>query len=499
MDANDAGDSASFEAFVARRSPGLQRTAVLLVADRDEAEDALDAALMATCRHWRQARRGSGPYAYTRRTLVRCAVERRRRRTVQQIVDLTVDSPLDSRPGFGWEPADDVLLPTLTTLPPRTRAVLVLRYWEGLSDAEAAEVLGCPRGTVETEIGRGLGRLRSTIPPPGDVEEVLREELAARAGRVPPPSPDLCRTTVDGYRRALRRRTAVAAAALTAVLALVGVTLASDVLHTSAGPADVVPPAVRDLGVYEVSTRGSLAGDEPFVEGVRSIEWSPPMGWEGEWRAPEESDRRVLFAGEVPGGSRWALVMGQVGVQLLYVWFTGPADASGAALQPAAPPGRGGPDEPMTLMDEGRPDSTLVVVGLPGDEVTFSPDGSAWHTVPTDDGLAVGRVPPPASLADAELRITRADGDVVHRSALVHLRPGGPYLPPGAGPGPAEDPDGRQYGDRMRSCLLSRGWLVTAAAGGGAFLAGDDLGEPLRLLAFQQDRQQCEAVLGYRD
>jgi hypothetical protein len=278
------------------------------------------------------------------------------------------------------------------------------------------------------------------------------------------------------------------------------VALGSDLFGTSAGRTDAtVPPTVRDLGIYEVPTRGSLAGDESFVEGVRSVEWSEPMGWEGAWLAPEEADRRVLFAGEVPDGSRWALVMGRVGFQLLYVWFTGPADASGATLQPAAPPGRGGPDEPMTLMDDGRPASTLVVVGLPGDEVAFSPDGSAWQQVPTDDGVAVGPVTSPASLADAELRITRAGGDVVHRSALVHLRPTGPYLPPGAGPGPAEDPDGRQYGERMRDCLLSSGWVVAAAAGGGAFLAGADLGDPLRLLAFQQDRRQCEAVLGYRD
>jgi hypothetical protein len=150
-------------------------------------------------------------------------------------------------------------------------------------------------------------------------------------------------------------------------------------------------------------------------------------------------------------------------------------------------------------MDEGRPAATLVVVGLPGDEVSYSADGSTWAPVPTDDGVAVGLVTPPVSLAEAELRITRDGGDVVHRSALAHLRPTGSYLPPGAGPGPAEDPDGRQYGERMRDCLLSVGWVVTAAAGGAAILAGADLGDPQRVLAFQQDRQQCEVALGYRD
>jgi hypothetical protein len=246
-----------------------------------------------------------------------------------------------------------------------------------------------------------------------------------------------------------------------------------------------------------VPTRGSLADDEDFVEGVRSIEWSAPMGWEGAWLEPEEPDRRVLFAGEVPGGDRWALVMGRVGFQLLYIWFTGPPDARGARLQPAAPPGRGGPEEPMTLMDQEQP-ATIVVVGLPGDEVSFSSDGAAWESVPTDDGVAVGTVTAPETLAGAELRISRAGGDVVHRSALSYLHPLGSYVPPGAGPGPSDDPDGRRYGERMRECLLVDGWVVTPAAGGAAILASAEL-DPRRALAFQQDRQQCEAELGYRD
>ncbi len=491
----DSGDTTSFDAFVRERSHGLLRTAVLLTGDPGDAGDLLDAALMATYRHGRRADPDGDLHAFARRVLVADAVEERRRGAVQQIVDT------EEVPRSGWGPSGDgVLTPALAALAPRTRAVLVLRYWEGLSDAAAAKVLGCPIGTVETEVARGLGRLRAQIAPSEDVEEALRDDFAARAGRVPPPGPDLSRTVVAASRRSRRRRTAVVAAGLAAVLALGGVTLASDLFEAPAGRTDAtIAPTVRDLGIYEVPTRGSLAGDESFVEDVRSIEWSEPMGWEGEWLAPVEADRRVLFAGEVAGGSRWALVMGRVGFQLLYVWFTGPAGAAGATLQPAAPPGRGGADEPMTLMDEGRPAATLVVVSLPGDEVAFSPDGSAWQPVPTDDGVAVGLVTPPTSLADAELRITRADGDVVHRSALVHLRPTGPYLPPGAGPGPAEDPDGRQYGERMRDCLLSSGWVVTAAAGGGAFLAGADLGDPVRLLAFQQDRRRCEAVLGYRD
>ena len=495
----DGAGTTSFEAFVARRSPDLLRTAVLLTHDREQAEDLLDAALIATYRHRRRIDPHGDRYAYARRALVTAAAEGRPRRTVQEISDLTDHT--DDGPVFGWVlPGSDVLTPMLASLPPRTRAVLVLRYWEDLSAACTAEVLGCPVDAVTAQEQSTLVRLRAQLPARTDVEGLLRDDFAARAERVPPPPPDLHRTTVAGYRRWRRRRTVAVAAGLAAVLALGGVTIASGLLEGEDAGTDVaVGPTVRDLGIYEVPTRGSLAGDESFVEGVRSVEWSAPMGWVGAWPAPEEADRRVLFAGEVPGGSRWALVMGRVGFQLLYVWFTGPAGAPGASLQPAAPPGRGGPDEPMTLMDGRGPAATLVVVGLPGDEVAFSPDGSAWEPVPTDDGVASGLVTPPVSLAEAELRITREGGDVVHRSALAYLRPTGPYLPPGAGPGPAEDPDGRQYGERMRDCLLSGGWVVTPAAGGAAFLAGADLGDPQRVLAFQQDRRQCESVLGYRD
>jgi DNA-directed RNA polymerase specialized sigma24 family protein len=486
----DGGVSTSFEGFVRRRAHDLLRTAVLLVEDRGDAEELLHAALVASFRHWRP---GGDPYTDARHALVAGAVRRRRRRTVQQIVELPDESTAPPGPA-----GDDVVTAALTGLPHRVRAVLVLRFWEHLSAAATAEVLGCPVGSVERDTASALARLRADGP--GDAADRLGESLAARAERVPPPRRDQAEAVVADHRRARRRRTAIVAAAVAAVLALGGVAVGSGLLEADSSRLEVaIAPAEHDLGVYEASTRGSLAGDESFVEGVRSAEWSAPMGWEGEWPEPAEADRRVLFAGEVPGGDRWALVMGRVGFQLLYVWFTGPKEAAGAALQPAAPPGRGGPDEPMTLMDEGRPAATLVVVGLPGDEVAFSADGSTWEPVPTDDGVAVGLVTPPASLAEAELRITRDGGDVIHRSALAQLRPTGSYLPPGAGPGPPEDPDGRQYGERMRNCLLSVGWVVTAAAGGGAFLAGADLGDPQRVRAFQQDRRQCEASLGYRD
>ena len=254
-----------------------------------------------------------------------------------------------------------------------------------------------------------------------DVEDLLRENFAARADRVPPPAADLHRSTVEGHRRARRRRAAAVAGGLAVTLVVAGSALTAGVLDDGPPGTNVAEsPAVRDLGIYEVPARGSLAGDVGFVEGVQSIEWSAPMGWEGAWLEPEEADRRVLYAGEVPGGERWALVMGRAGFQLLYAWFSGPPDAAGAALQPAGLPGRGGPDVPMSLLEAGEPEPTLVVVALPGDEVEFSPDGSTWESLPTVDGVAVVQVPAPRMFAEAEVRVTR-DGAVVDQSHPTFL------------------------------------------------------------------------------
>ncbi len=150
----------------------------------------------------------------------------------------------------------------------------------------------------------------------------------------------------------------------------------------------------------------------------------------------------------------------------------------------------------MSLIDPNGSQATLVVVGLPGDEVSFSPDGSSWDDVPTDDGVAIGRVPAPDVVADAEVRSSRDGGDVVHRSSPSFVQSNGFTVPPGDLP--ADDPDGTRYGVRMRECLLTNGWVVTAAAGGAAFVASPDL-DAQRVRAFQQDMEQCEVVLGYRD
>lgn len=154
----------SFEKFVEASSARLFTTARLLTGgDRAEAEDLLQAAYERAYRHWARICRRSEPERYVRQILVNASVDRwrllRRRREVPLLADIeagTKDSArvIDDR---------DLLLRGLAGLPPRQRAVLVLRYFEDLPEAQIAAVLGCTVGTVKSQAARGLARLRAAV------------------------------------------------------------------------------------------------------------------------------------------------------------------------------------------------------------------------------------------------------------------------------------------------------------------------------------------------
>ena len=160
-------DEAGFEAFVAARSNDLLRFAVLLTRDRGHAEDLLQTALVKAYRRWNRIA-ADDPYPYVRRVMVTSAASWRRLRTTQEIVSLPPHDPAapDANDGFGDRAQ---MADALATLPPRMRAVLVLRYAEDLSEAATAEALGCSVSTVKSQTARGLARLRAhlgaAVPP----------------------------------------------------------------------------------------------------------------------------------------------------------------------------------------------------------------------------------------------------------------------------------------------------------------------------------------------
>jgi len=145
------------EALVAERGSALLGTAVLLAGSRAAGEDLLQAALERLVRHWSRVR--GDKEGYLRRTMYNLAVDRWRSRRRRPEVLAEVEPP-GQPDGTDAIHLRHVLVAALATLPPRQRAVLVLRYWEQLSETEAAEVLGCSVGTVKSTASRGLARLR---------------------------------------------------------------------------------------------------------------------------------------------------------------------------------------------------------------------------------------------------------------------------------------------------------------------------------------------------
>ena len=147
------------EQFLAERADRLLRTAVLLTGSREAGQDLLQTALERLLRHWRTL--SGDPEGYLRRTLYNLAADgfRRQGRLQRKLLLLRTDTrpPPDVTAQVDLR---DALVRMLVQLPPRQRAVLVLRYWEQLSEAETAAVLGWPEGTVKSAASRGLRRLR---------------------------------------------------------------------------------------------------------------------------------------------------------------------------------------------------------------------------------------------------------------------------------------------------------------------------------------------------
>lgn len=149
-----------FQEFVRARWSHLVRTAYLLTGDAHHAEDLTQTALAKAYRSWRRVSGSDNPEAYVRRMLVTCNSDRFRKRRVKESL---TDAPPE-RAGRDEAVAVDergVLMGALAELPPRQRAVVVMRYWEDLSEAEVAEVLGCSPGTVKSQASKGLAKLRT--------------------------------------------------------------------------------------------------------------------------------------------------------------------------------------------------------------------------------------------------------------------------------------------------------------------------------------------------
>jgi RNA polymerase sigma-70 factor (sigma-E family) len=158
------GVMADFDNFVAAHVDDLLRTAYLIVWDEGEAEDLVQECLLKVARRWPRVRRMEQPQAYARRILVNLALDGARRRA-QRRRELEAG---DATSLWAVDPLQALetraeLLQALAQLHERQRAVLVLRYFNDLTEAQVADVLGCSPGTVKSSASRGLARLREAL------------------------------------------------------------------------------------------------------------------------------------------------------------------------------------------------------------------------------------------------------------------------------------------------------------------------------------------------
>jgi len=158
---------ADFDRFVADSTEALVRTAFLIVWDLQEAEDITQETLLDVARRWPRVRRMSHPLAYARRILVNRAVSGADKRARIRS-ELSGAAPTDRADDAAIADAigiHDELMGALAELPPRQRAVLVLRYFLDLPEAEVAAALKCSLGTVKSTASRGLARLEQAMRP----------------------------------------------------------------------------------------------------------------------------------------------------------------------------------------------------------------------------------------------------------------------------------------------------------------------------------------------
>ncbi|MFI7441627.1 SigE family RNA polymerase sigma factor [Nonomuraea indica] len=167
-----------FAEFVAERGDALLRYGYVLAGNPHDAADLVQEALVKLRAAWPRLRSKDNPESYARTTMARLHIATWRLRRREHLA-----WALPEGEHHDALPAGDErdLWQALAGLPRRQRAVVVLRYYEQLTDTEIAGVLGISRGTVRSQVSRALDKLRAALPPPDD--RVPARHLHSDAGR----------------------------------------------------------------------------------------------------------------------------------------------------------------------------------------------------------------------------------------------------------------------------------------------------------------------------
>jgi RNA polymerase sigma-70 factor (sigma-E family) len=169
------GDRAEFAEFAHARARALHRAAYLMVGDTQLAQDLVQEALTKTYVAWPRLRAPRNAAAYCRKAITTTAISWFRRKGWDN------ERPTEHLPDHGGAVGPeaavterDAVWGALVALPPRQRAALVLRFYEGLTEVQTAEAMGCAVGTVKSQVAAGLAKLRDRLG--GDVVLVSADE-----------------------------------------------------------------------------------------------------------------------------------------------------------------------------------------------------------------------------------------------------------------------------------------------------------------------------------
>ncbi|MEO8105799.1 MAG: sigma-70 family RNA polymerase sigma factor [Actinomycetes bacterium] len=157
----------SLEGLLAAHGAALLRLAFMLTGSADSAQDLMQDTLVKLHRHWTKVARADAPLAYAKRVMVNEYTRSAKRRwnTALVLVEDPVSFETPSSETFETDLVQrDRLWSLLGQLPRAERAAVVLRYYEDLSDRQAAELLGCRTSTVRANASRALARLRQQLP-----------------------------------------------------------------------------------------------------------------------------------------------------------------------------------------------------------------------------------------------------------------------------------------------------------------------------------------------
>jgi RNA polymerase sigma-70 factor (sigma-E family) len=188
-------DEDRFRAFAQSQAAPLRRCAYLFCGDWHTAEDLMQTTLIKIYRAWQRVEQQDTASRYARTVLLRTWLDEKRRPWRRSEVGLAeppdvADAAADPDRLVGQAWARDLVHAALLAVPPRQRAVLVLRYFDDLSIAETAKTMGCSEGTVKSQAARGLANLRVAVErlersrPPGPAPSTTSITTGFVLGRV---------------------------------------------------------------------------------------------------------------------------------------------------------------------------------------------------------------------------------------------------------------------------------------------------------------------------